>query len=229
MIPAIVIRPAPGDAATVAGLEALGVTAHGFPLFRVRPVAWEPPEPAEVDALLIGSANVPRQAGNDLALFRGKPAYVVGEATATACRGAGLTVAAVAQGGLQEVLGRLAPEHTRLLRLAGEERVALVAPEGTTMTERVVYAAEPVAMPGELAGLLRRPAVVLLHSAAAARHFAAECARLAVPRAPLRLATIGPRVAAEAGNGWATVAAAERPAEHALLALARELCQEPPA
>jgi uroporphyrinogen-III synthase len=224
MIPLIVIRPQPGADATAAAAAALGLTAHVFPLFAIEAVSWEPLDPSEFDALLIGSANAVRHAGPALAKFRDKPVYAVGQATAAAAREAGLTIAALGSGGLEPVLAAVTG-HARILRLAGRERVALRPPPGVVMTERVVYASNPLALPGELAKRLRSPAVVLLHSAAAAEHFARECERLALDRANLALVTIGARVTAACGTGWAALATAATPDDAALLAQARQLCQ----
>ena len=227
--PVIIIRPEPGCAATVAAARALGLEAHGFPLFAVGPLAWQAPDPATVDALLIGSANAPRHAGAALARYAGKPAYVVGEATAEAARAAGLTVVATGEGGLASVMGAIAPAHRRLLRLSGRERVDLVPGDGIILTERVVYASEPQAMPSALARLLSARALpnslVLLHSAESARHFAQECDRLGLDRARVHLLALGQRVAAAAGAGWADISTAARPTDPALLALCRQLCQ----
>ena len=232
-LPIITIRPEPGCAATVAAARALGLEAHGFPLFATRALAWEPPDPAQVDALLIGSANAPRLAGAALARYAGKPAYAVGEATARAAREAGLQIAAIgsagSNGGLGEMLGGIAPAHRRLLRLAGRERVELVPADGITLTERVVYASEPQPIPEALARLLSTRALprvlVLLHSAEAARHFAAECDRLGIARARIHLVALGPRIAAAAGQGWSAIATAEQASDQALLALCQRLCQ----
>lgn len=224
MIPIAVIRPQPGCAATVAALGEAGLEAHGFPLFAVEPVAWQPPPPADFDALLLGSANALRHVAAALAAYAGKPAYAVGETTAAAARAAGLELVATGAGGLQDLLARLDPGHCRLLRLCGEERVALDLPPGVAVAERVVYASRALAMPPALLELLRAPALVLLHSAEAARHFAGECARNAIDRGHLSLATIGPRVSLAAGSGWARVEAAESPSETALLALAARMC-----
>lgn len=224
MIPLIVIRPQPGADTTAAAAAALGLAPRVFPLFAIQPLSWEPPEPDTVDALLIGSANAVRHAGPALAEFRGKPAYVVGEATAAAARVAGLTIAALGSGGLGPVLAQVTG-HRRLLRLAGRERVALDAPPGVVLTERIVYASDPLDLPMALAALLRSPAVVLLHSAAAAEHLARECERLSLDRARLALVTIGPRVSAVCGTGWGAIATAATPDDAALLAQARQLCQ----
>lgn len=226
--PVILLRPEPGNAASLAAARALGLEAHGFPLFAVEPVAWQAPDPAAIDALLIGSANAPRHAGPALAAFAGKPAYAVGQTTAEACRHAGLKVIATGSGGLQTLLGQLAPSHRRLLRLAGAERVELAPPPGVRIIEHIAYASQPQPIAAPLAKLLAtRHPIVLLHSAEAARHFAAECDRLALARQPIRLAALGPRIAQAAGAGWAALHTAPAATDQALLALAQQLCQDP--
>ncbi len=224
-LPLVIVRPQPGCDATVAAARERGLDAHGVPLFVIEPLPWDAPDPQGVDALLIGSANALRHAGPGLEAFRGKSAYAVGEITAEAARAAGLEVVAVGRGGLQAVLDGVPPEHARLLRLAGEERLHLTPPAGVTVAERAVYAARRQPMPPELAALLSGGAVAVLHSAAAARHLAEECDRLGVPRARVRLAAIGPRVSAAAGSGWASTDDAASPDDGTLLALAGELCQ----
>ena len=223
MLPLIVIRPEPGNASTVAAAIAMGLNAIGVPLFTAVPRPWAAPAAGAFDALLVGSANVFRLGGPGLAACRALPVHAVGAATARAAAAAGFTVSVTGTGGLQAVLAQV-PAGTRLLRLAGEERVPLVPPAGVTIEERVVYASQPVAMPATLAALLGQPAVVMIHSAAAARHLAAECDRLGLDRARIALATIGSRASAAAGPGWRAVAEADSPAEAPLLAKARDLC-----
>lgn len=225
-LPVIVIRPEPGAQATCASALAQGLDARSHPLFTVAALAWEPPARSDIDALLLGSANALRHGGPALDTYRGMAAYAVGEKTAQAARKAGLDVIATGRGGLQYVLARLRPEHRRLLRLAGRERVDLTLPAAVTMTTCEVYASRALPIPAGLAALLAMPAVVLLHSGEAAAHFAGECARLGLARNALHLAAIGPRVAARAGEGWATLRSADTPDDTALLALARHLCQE---
>jgi uroporphyrinogen-III synthase len=223
--PLVIIRPQPGCDATLTVARDLRLDAHGFPLFEIAPVAWEAPDPSSIDALLIGSANAVRHAGEQLSLYAGKPAYAVGRATAEVAQQAGLAIAMVGSGGLQAVLNRIDPAHRHVLRLAGRERRELSAPPGVSMTERVIYASEARPMPPELAAILASPALVMLHSAGAARHFAAECTRLGIERARVALAAIGPRVAQAAGTGWAAVETAEKPDDTALLALAHKMCK----
>jgi uroporphyrinogen-III synthase len=226
MKPVFVIRPQPGCDATVKAARALGLDARGFPLFAVQPVAWRPPPPEGFDALLLGSANAPRHAGPALAAYRGKPAYAVGDVTADAAREAGLDVVVAGTGGLKAVLPQVRAEHRRLLRLSGRERMTLTPPRGISIQERVVYASEPLPLPPELKRLLMRPAVVLLHSAEAAHHFAQLCTEHRLLRSAIALAALGPRVARAADGGWGAVEAAQAPNDTALLALAREMCQD---
>ncbi|MEJ5977535.1 uroporphyrinogen-III synthase [Novosphingobium sp. PS1R-30] len=229
MIPLAVIRPQPGCDATVATACALGLDVHGFPLFAVEPVAWDPPAPDRFDALLLGSANAPRHAGPALTDYAGKPAYTVGAITAEVARAARLDVVASGVGGIKALLPLIRPEHRRLLRLSGRERMVLTPPRGVSILERVVYASEPLPMPSALGQLLKGRVVVALHSAEAAHHLAALCDQHRVDRGLVALATIGPRVSRAAGHGWAAIRAAAAPNDTALLALAQDLCQTPAA
>ncbi len=226
MTPLYVIRPQPGCEATVRAARDLGLDAHGYPLFAVRPLEWAPPPAKCFDALLIGSANALRHGGAALAGYRGMPAYAVGTSTAEAASAAGLVVMATGEDGLQPLLAQIAPQYRRLLRLAGRERIALDLPAGFEMTECEVYASEPTEPPQELIDRLHAGGVVMLHSAEAARHFAALCDTHAIPRTGLALAALGPRIAAAAGAGWAELASAPGAADQALLALADRMCQD---
>ncbi|HWU03337.1 MAG TPA: uroporphyrinogen-III synthase [Novosphingobium sp.] len=234
-LPLLILRPAPGDGATLAAARAAGLDALAFALFATASTAWAGPDPQAVDALLLGSANALRLAGPGLAAYAGLPALCVGEATAQAAREAGLAVAAVGQGGLQALLDTVGADcPPRLLRLAGAERVALTPPAGVTMAECTVYASRPQPMPATMALLLRAHAlpgaVVMLHSAAAARHLRAECARLSVPLGRIHALAIGPRVAEACAPmaDWAGVHVASAANDKAMLALALQLCHNPP-
>ncbi len=226
MIPLIVIRPQPGCDASVKAAADMGLDTRGFPLFEVHSLDWDLPEPGSFDAVLLGSANALRHGGEGLAALAGKPAYAVGEATASACREAGLEVVATGQGGLQQTLAHLDPAHRNLLRLAGAARVELDPPPDVSITERIVYASEPLPMPPALAEMLRQPAVIAVHSAEAARHLRDECETRQIDRSQLSLAAIGPRVVETAGPGWRAARSAAAPSEAALLALACEMCKD---
>ena len=226
MVPLVIIRPEPGNQASTAAARKIQMEAHGFPLFEVAAKSWEAVPASDFDALLVGSANVFRYAGRGLGALRGLPVYAVGEATAAAAREADFAVAATGSGTLQGLLALVLPVHPRLLRLSGEERVLLTPPAQLRITERVVYTSLPRAMPPDLTALLRSPAIVALHSADAAQHLTAECVRNGIRRAPLSLAALSYRIAAAAGEGWGEVAVASSPDDKALLALARQMCQD---
>lgn len=219
----IAIRPEPGLARTLAAGREAGLAVEGVPLFEVRPLPWEPPPPAAFDALLIGSANALRHGGPLLSDFRDLPVHAVGEETAQAARAAGFAVARIGAGGLQGLLDS-AGEPLRYLRLAGVAHVPLKPPPGARITICIVYDSAPLPLPEALAETLREGALVLLHSGEAARHLAGESDRLGVPRDRVALATLGSRIAEEAGPGWAAIAIASVPRESALLALARDMC-----
>ncbi len=221
----LVLRPEPGCAATLAGARALGLAAHGQPLSQIVPVAWEAPDPAQIDALLIGSANVFVHGGAALDRFRDRPCHVVGKATADAARAAGFKVARQGEGGLQKVLDGVAGP-ARLLRVAGEEHVALVAPPGVTMNTRIAYRSAPLPLDPAMPMFAGAQIVALLHSAATAQHFAQECERLGVDTSQVMIAALAPRVAAAAGAGWRAVHIARTPDDAALLELACDVCND---
>lgn len=220
----VAIRPEPGLSATVARARDAGLDASGWPMFEVRSLPWDPPAPEGIDGLLLGSANALRDAAPALAAFAGKPAYAVGSATADAARRAGFTVRAEGTGGLQELLGTLAGQPLTLLRLAGAKHIPLVPPLGIVLVTRIAYESAPLPMPPEMADTLGKGALVLLHSAEAARHFTSECDRLGLDKDRIAIAALGPRIADAAGEGWREVRTAETPREAAILALARDMC-----
>lgn len=222
-LPLVVVRPEPGNTATVSAARAGGLAARGFPLFEAEPCAWRCPDPAAFDGLLLASGNAVRHGGRELERLRNLPVHAVGEATAAVARGAGLQVATVGAGNLAELIGQV-PRPARLLRLAGEEHVPLAPPPGVLVETCVVYRMRALPLPRALAEQLRAGCVVLLHSAAAARHFAAECDRTATAKGAVALACLAPRVAAAAGSGWLASHSASRPDDAALLALARRMC-----
>lgn len=218
-----VIRPEPGLQSTLQAARDMGLAAVGMPLFEVLPLRWQAPDPTHFDALLLGSANAIRRGGDALEQYKGLPVHAVGQATAQAAQEAGFTVEQVGEGGLQVVLDAN-KEPTRYLRLGGVETVPL-EPGKHTLTEVAVYDVRALPITGSAQVSLRTGnPCVLLHSAAAARHFAGEVDRLGLDRGAIQLACIGPRVAAAAGEGWGQVESAPQPSDSALLALAHDMC-----
>lgn len=219
------IRPEPGLSKTIAAGAARALPISGIPLSRIVPCGWTLPDLEAFDGVLAGSANAFRHGGDKLSALTHLPVLAVGQATAEAAKDAGFRVAQVGSGGLQQVLDDVAGDYSHLLRLSGEEHVPLNPPEATQITDRIVYRVGPVDLPGERVQEIERGALVLLHSASAARHFASECNRLGVHRENVSLCALGPRVLEPAGEGWHEARAAANPNENDLLALAIEMCQ----
>ncbi|WP_423142990.1 uroporphyrinogen-III synthase [Parablastomonas sp. CN1-191] len=223
--PLAIIRPEPGWRASAAAARALGLDVIGAPLFAVSPAAWEVPDAATIDAVVLGSANALRYGGDGLAGLRALPAYAVGAATAAAARAAGFRVVAAGADDLQALAGTIDPAHRRLLRLSGRDRGSFTPPPGTMVIDRTVYAAETLPLPRDFAAALRDRAVIALHSPRAARHFAAECDRIGIDRSRHAVAALAGRVAAAVGHGWDAARVADVPTDAALLALAAEMCK----
>src|SRR5204862_3541714 len=100
----IVLRPEPGASATVGRARRRGIEAVALPLFETEPIAWEAPDPARFDALLLTSANAVRLGGDQLDALRALPVHAVGEATAYAAREAGFEVASISDAGVDRLV-----------------------------------------------------------------------------------------------------------------------------
>ncbi|WP_404710808.1 uroporphyrinogen-III synthase [Sphingomonas sp. MMS24-J13] len=215
----LVLRPGPGDAATVARAAAMGFAATAAPLFTIGPVAWTP-SAARHDALMLTSANALRHAGDALARYRPLPAYAVGAATAAAARAAGFADIRIGTSDAPALLAQMAADGiARPLHLAGREHRDAGHP-ALTITRRIVYAADPVVeLPEAARAALADGAIALLHSPRAAALFAGLIAN---PSA-IRIAAISHATAQAAGPGWAAVAIAASPTDTALLQAAAAL------
>lgn len=223
--PVAVLRPEPGNRATIARLAELGVEATALPLFAVQPLAWTVPEPADFDALILTSANAVRRGGNGLARLTALPVYAVGEATAAAARAAGFDVMTT---GSEDAAALLAVARAagaaRALHLGGRE--SMITP-GTPPADIVhqsiaVYASDPVPVsPRALAVLI--DGIALLHSPRAARQLAALIDTAGFARHRITLATLSPSVAAAAGHGWQAVWTAPIPTDAALVSFVRDV------
>lgn len=221
--PLLVLRPEPGNAATVRRARSLGLEADGVPIFAVGPVAWVAPDPAGFVGVLLTSANALRMAGPDLARFIHLPAFAVGSATAELAREAGFTSVVVGESDVSRMMGRIATLGVqRLLHICGAD----ITPYdlfGIEVERVVVYDSPAVEPAPDLGPLLALEPVVLLHSPRAARHFASLADEASRPG--ISLVAISQRAAEAAGNGWREVAIAAEPRDEALLKVAATLCR----
>jgi uroporphyrinogen-III synthase len=215
--PVAVLRPEPGNSATAARAERLGLMVIRLPLFAVHPVAWTPPAPAAHDALILTSANTIRHGGEGLRALQALPVLAVGERTAASARAAGFDVMAV---GTADVTALLAMAEARgiwrALYLGGRDRIPVTS--GVIATTVTVYASDALPLaPGQIEAL--DGAVALLHSARAAHRLS----ELVADRSRIRLAALSDVILDTAGPGWAGGLAATAPDDDALLGVARML------
>jgi uroporphyrinogen-III synthase len=193
----------------------MGLAPVLAPLFTIRPVDWEAPDPEAFDSILLTSAHAARALppGGLTSL----PCYTTGDATSRAARDAGFVDVHTGPDDGEAALA-LARRHgrSRLLHLCGRDHIALPGVE-----QRIIYAADSAeTLPEPARDALAAGAVVLLHSPRAAARFAA----LVGDRRHVRLALISAAAAAAAGAGWAAKAVAARPRDEALLEVAAKLC-----
>ena len=225
MRPLIVIRPEPGNTATLAAAGEVGLDAIGVPLQQVEAVEWEVPHGA-FDGLLIGSANAIRHGGPSMQRFANLPVYAVGETTAAAACDAGLKVAATGKGGLQNVLNDLPDDKpARLLRIGGAERVELAIPAHLTVVDVTAYRLSDREPDAAELSAFAGPCCIIVHSASAMRRLDAVFTFRELPRSRAILCVLGPRIVQSGTEGWAEIAIAETPDDAALLAMARQMCQ----
>lgn len=208
----VVLRPQPAADATVARARSLGLEAVAMPLFAVRPVEWQAPDPAALDGIVATSANVFRHGGTELSRIAGLPVHAVGEATATAARAAGFAVATIGDEGARALAVALPPG--RYVHLTGIDHMALDGIPAIACYQSEVIDPPPAIDP--LAG-----SVALVHSPRAG----ARLAELAGERGHIAVAAISAAAADACGAGWRAVAVAAKPTDAALLALAASLCQ----
>ncbi|HWH17774.1 MAG TPA: uroporphyrinogen-III synthase, partial [Allosphingosinicella sp.] len=192
-------------------------------IFNIEPVAWDTPEPAPFDAVLLTSANA---AIEGLQLFTHLPCYAVGERSAEAARSAGFSEVRTGPADGAAILEMMAQAGVRrAFHPCGRDHMQLDHPR-IELERRIVYAAEAAdALPADAVEALDAGALVLLHSPRAARHFATLVDAAGLDRSRIALAAISKAAASAAGPGWGKVAAADAPREAALLELAVRLCK----
>ena len=203
----------------------MGLGSVVAPLFEVRPLGWEAPDPSGFDGLLLTSANALRHGGPRLARYASLPCYCVGEATAAEARKAGFVAPRAGRGDGGALLRIMADEGIRnVLHPCGTDHVALEHP-ALAISHLPVYAAEAVErLPGEAAQALRSGALALVHSPRAGRLLGELADAAGLRRGSIRIAAISPAAAEAAGEGWALKAVAAAPRDQALLELAAKLC-----
>jgi uroporphyrinogen-III synthase len=200
----------------------LGLEPLVAPLFEVRAIDWDAPDPTLFDALMFTSANAPRLAGEKLAPFTSLPCYCVGSETARAAEEAGLADIRTGPSDAAALLKITAADAMgATLHLCGRDHLELDHPS-VRIERRIVYASEPVgSLTPEAAQAIASGALVLVHSPRAG----AELARVVPDRQSATVAAISSAAADAAGVGWRARHVAAAPRDEALLELAVKLCQ----
>lgn len=221
----LILRPQPGADASAARAAALGLIPLVAPIFAARAVAWEAPDAAAFDAVLLTSAHAARLGGPQLAAFTHLPCYAIGAATADAARSAGFaTVIAGTSDGQAAAARAAADGHRSVFHPCGREHKSVAAP-GLTVERRIVYASEKLPLSAAAAAAAEAGAIVLLHSPRAAEHFNELAEAEGMARSRIAIAAISKDALAAAGTGWREAVAATRPDDGDLLALAAGLCK----
>lgn len=223
----LVLRPEPAAAQTGKLGFDKGWRPIIAPIFRIQPIAWDAPDPADYDAVIVTSANSVREGGKALKKYRDMPAYAVGNATARAMKAADFTDIRTGPGNVAALMEAAAANGVkRALHLAGED-YRDSDHDGIELDRRILYRSAAIEKfsPGALKALMEGGVTVLLHSGRAAEHFAALCDAARVPRRNAALAALSQPIAEAAGEGWAMVFVAEKPDDTALLAAAARVWQ----
>ena len=207
----LIVRPAPGNAATAQSVRALGLEPVVEPLFETIPLGWTLPDPDGFDAVVMTSASAARLGGEGLARFFHLPLFAVGDATGRAARAAGFVDVQCGTGDVA-ALAPLLPH--RVLHLTGADHRPIPGPAKVTVIP--VYEARE-----RESGEPLRADVALIHSPRAGSRLAA----LAGERGATRIVAISAAAAAACGTGWAAIDVADAPNEHAMLACLARVCE----
>lgn len=228
----LVTRPRPGAARTAARLRELGFSPVLAPALTIQALPARLPDPAQVQAVLITSANALPAMPAD---YRARPLFAVGGATAMHARQAGFTDIHNADGDAATLAALVAqicdPTADKLVLLSGRGQggalaVALRA-RGFRVLRRVVYAAIPIPeLPMDARAALAggRIGHALFFSAETARAFLRQVHRAKLTDCLRKIDAISigqpARVALEA-VAWRRIRVAARPTQDAMLACLR--------
>ena len=218
----LIMRPEPGNSKTATSAREAGLDALPYPLFAVAGLPWVAPDPRAFDALLFTSANAVRHGGDQLALYRDRPAFAVGGATAQAIRDAGFLHVIEGRAGVDSIVHAIVEQgHRKILHLAGAQ-VRRFDAGRLQLTRVAVYEASPIGEAAGLGALMTPGTVVLVHSPRAGRRLATLVGE--GRRKDIAIVAISAEALEACGRHWGVGLAAPTPDDKALLALAAQLC-----
>lgn len=143
----LIIRPEPRASEDAAFFKERGVDTYIAPVLAYEDVAFDMPDPDQVDALIITSARAVA-AIRDFTVFKDKPLYCVGTQSAQAAQNAGFQNVRDAKGTATDLMAVISAQERRgasLLYPRGEivsvDVSANLVAEGFLCESRVVYSA----------------------------------------------------------------------------------------
>ncbi len=213
--PLLVLRPEPEAHETAARAAALGLTALVRPLFGGVALDWTPPD-GDFDAVMMTSANAIRFGGASLTAYRALPLYTVGAATAAAAQTAGFIDVHPGEGGVQQLLTRIAIEIPGRIFYPSARDLTAHSEPLFDVVNVAVYAMEALPAPQ-----LPPDGVALVHSARAGERLA----DIVTNRDAFDVVAISAKAAEGAGSGWRSLRWPGVPTDAAMLALAAPLCE----
>jgi uroporphyrinogen-III synthase len=201
----------------------MGIEAAVAPLFEVQPIAWQPPDPARFDAVMLTSANAPRT--SELGRYAHLRCFAVGPATAQAAREAGFVELVTSDKDAGALLASMAAAGVRhAFHPCGEDRTPLPAMP-MNIEQYPVYRSVAVPhLPQAALRTIEAGAIALIHSPRAGAHFARLVSEARLQRPHTSIVAISEAAAAAVGDGWSKVAVSREPRDHAMLELAARLC-----
>jgi uroporphyrinogen-III synthase len=214
----LIIRPQPGTDETARAAKEMAINAIVMPLFEVRSIDWTPPDLAQMDAVMITSANAIHFGGAGLATLTNLPVYAVGDKSAAAARAAGFKVVWSGKFDANALLSAASANGCRkLFWPAGADKSELAVPGGITIHAISVYNSAILPASPEMLALLQLPVCVALHSVRASRYFLAICETHNIDKQQITVFALSQKISDAIGQGWAYKLVADCPDDTSLL------------
>jgi uroporphyrinogen-III synthase len=224
----LVLRPQPRADVTAKRAALRGIPTIVAPLFAAEPVAWNAPDPARYDALMLTSANAVIHAGAGLDALKDLPVLAVGAATKAQAIAAGSDVVLTGEAGVSDLVKAARHAgHKRILWLAGADHTELNPVDAVIIDTVIVYQSRTLRASDILLQILGQPVLTALHSSRAARYFAKICDHHGIDKGTHHIMALSPVIAQSAGDGWRSVTVADMPNDDSLLSAASVLFTNP--
>lgn len=231
------IRPAIDSAYDMTSLRRRGVAGTAMPVFEIKPVPVQLPDPTNMSALIFTSRHAITAFADQAHMqdWSQKPVFVVGLATAAAARGAGFLDVVTGTGGgaglvpeIHRHLPRLGAADKSFLWPAGIDKsfdmAAALTANNLSVETRDIYKAEAVPPAPEQIAMIAQAMIagIIVMSARSARLLCDifDAHELNRQRTAITLIAGSQLIADAAGSGWQEIHVAAKPRRSRLLAIA---------